>query len=207
MSQIIAFKSKEGIVLASDGKAIDFKIGGGAFDLEVQRLFALTSHSAVLTGGAAQGESICRSLKTFIEEEDLSDIDAIYQASLPFLASEYETFMRKTCEVLPVDPIHQLYFILAGYLPGNDEAPFRLYLIWPKNRLPYLDGEEISSAFSVPRIMRLEYHLAQLSNEGAPLDHVLTVVRQALENQAETQDEIAGPFSYATITRDGYQSV
>lgn len=92
-------------------------------------------------------------------------------------------------------------------MPGNDEAPFCLYLIWPKNRLPYLDGEEISSAFSVPRIMRLEYHLAQLSNEGAPLDHVLTVVRQALENQAETQDEIAGPFSYATITRDGYQSV
>ena len=67
MSQIIAFKSKQGIVLASDGRAIDFKIGGGAFDLEVQRLFPLTSHSAVLTGGAAQGESICQSLKKFID--------------------------------------------------------------------------------------------------------------------------------------------
>jgi len=205
MSQIIAFKSRQGVVLASDGQAIDFKLGGGAFDLEVQRLFPLTSHSAVLTGGAAQGESICRSLKTFIEQEDLSDIESIYQAALPFLASEYEEYMRKSCEILPVDPIHHLYFILAGYAPENGDSPFSLYLIWPKNKLPYLDGEEIDSAFSVPRIMRLEYRLNEFSKNGALLDQVVAEVRLTLEKQAETQDEIGGPFAYATITKDGYQ--
>jgi len=205
MSQIIAFKSEQGIVLASDGRAVDFKLGGGPFDLEVQRLFPLTSHSAVLTGGAAQGESICRSLKHFIVNEDLSDIEGIYQAVLPFLASEYEEYMRKNCEILPVDPIHQLYFMLAGYSPEDSASPFRLYLIWPKNKLPYLDGEEIASAFSVPRIMRLEYRLSEFSKKETPLDQVVEEVRKVLEAQAETQDEIAGPFAYATITKDGYQ--
>ena len=205
MSQIIAFKSKQGVVLASDGRAIDFKLGGGAFDLEVRRLFQLTSHSAVLAGGAAQGESICQSLKTFIEQENPAGIESVYQTALPFLASEYEEYMRKSCEILPVDPIHHLYFILAGYSPDDSDSPFRLYLIWPKNKLPYLDGEEINSAFSVPRIMRLEYRLNEFSKNGASLDQVLAEVQQALESQSETQDEIGGPFAYATITKDGYQ--
>jgi len=201
MSQIIAFKSEQGIVLASDGRAIDFKLGCGPFDLEVQRLFPLTSHSAILTGGAAQGESICRSLKQFVEQENPSDMDGIYQVALPFLASEYEEYMQKNCEVLPVDPIHQLYFILAGYSPDNSESPFRLYLIWPKNKLPYLDGEEIGAAFSIPRIMCLEYRLNEFSKNGNSLDQVVEEVRKVLETQAE----IAGPFAYATITKEGYQ--
>ena len=46
--------------------------------------------------------------------------------------------------------------------------PHRLYLIWTKKKLPQLDGDEITSAFAVPRLIRLGCKLNQLCKENAP---------------------------------------
>ena len=40
--------------------------------------------------------------------------------------------MRKSCEVLPLDPIDQVHFVLAGRTGKTPEDPYRLYLIWTK---------------------------------------------------------------------------
>jgi hypothetical protein len=70
-------------------------------------------------------------------------------------------------------------------------------------KLPQLDGDEISSAYSVPRLIRLEYRLDQLSKENRPLEDILTEIRSNLEKQAEINAEISGPFSCAVISRAG----
>jgi hypothetical protein len=70
-------------------------------------------------------------------------------------------------------------------------------------KLPQLDGDEISSTDSVPRLIRLEYKLDQLSKENTPLPDILAEIRSNLEKQAEINDEISGPFSYAVISRAG----
>ncbi|UCF95174.1 MAG: hypothetical protein JSW39_13820, partial [Desulfobacterales bacterium] len=199
MSQLIACKNKNGIVLATDSKALDVDPQGHLIELQIERLVPLTSTTAILTGGAAAGEKMCRALKEFITQEGIADITEIYTAALPFLASEYERFMRRTCEIRPLDPIHQVVFILAGYTATALQNPFRLYLLWTKKKLPQLDGDEISSAFTVPRIIRLEYKLNQLCEANAPLDHLLSEIRTGLEKQAKVQDEIAPPFTLATI--------
>jgi hypothetical protein len=115
--------------------------------------------------------------------------------------------MRKACEYLPLDPIHHFYYILAGYNPKDNSNPFRMYLLWTKKKLPQIDGEEISSAFTVPRIMRLEYKLTQLCKNNGSLEDILPEIQKNLENQSEIQQEVAGPFTYAFITREGFRKI
>lgn len=207
MSQLISCKNRHGIILAADGKGINFDTRGEILELKVERLFQLTKHSAILTGGAAEGANMCRALREFLVGEGLDDIQDVHGAALPFLASEYERFMRKECEILPLDPIHHVHFILGGYTEKDRQDNYRLYLIWTKKKLPQLDGDEITSAFTVPRIMRLEYRLNQLSKQNAPLDQILPEVRSTMEKQADIQEEIGAPFSYALITAEGFTKV
>lgn len=104
MSQLIACQNGHGIVLATDGKAVDFNPQGKMIDLKVDRLVQISQHTAILTGGAADGVEMCHSLRNFLKEERLNDIEEVYGAALPFLSTEFERFMRKRCEILPVDP-------------------------------------------------------------------------------------------------------
>ena len=106
-----------------------------------------------------------------------------------------------------MDPIYQVHFILGGYSQNNTRKPFQLYLLWTKMKLPQLDGDEIASAYTVPRAIRLENKLTQLSQANKPLEELLTEARTYLEQQAGMHDEIAGPFSYAVINRDGYRQI
>ena len=203
MSQIVACRTDTGIILAADSKAMDVNPKNEIVESNITRLFQLTSRTAIITGGAAEGENMCRRLKDFLSDEKLDDIDEVYAAALPFLASEYQEFMKKKCEFLPVDPIHQVHFILGGYSHQNARNPFQLYLLWTKMKLPQLDIDEISSAYSVPRLIRLEYKLNQLGKESRPLEDILPEIRPYMEKQAEFHDEISGPFSYAVIDREG----
>jgi hypothetical protein len=204
MSQIIACKNEKGIILAADSKAVDFDLQGRMVSYRMKRLYQLTPCTAILAGGSAEGEKMCQSLKDFIGQENLVDIDEVYRAALPFLASEYERFMRKACKYLPIDPINQVHFILAGFSAKPAKNFFQLYLLWTKKKLPLLDGDEISAAYSIPRLMALEYQLNQLCKADKNLDAILPQIKNNLEKQCKINDEIAGPFSFAFITRDGF---
>ena len=207
MSQIVACRTDTGIILAADSNAFDVNPKREIFEVKINRMLQLTSNTAIVTGGAPEGEIMCRTLKDFLSEENLTAIDEVYKAALPFLASEYEKFIRKKCAFLPIDPIHQVYFILGGYSQNKTPKPFQLYLLWTKMKLPQLDGDEISSAYTVPRLIRLEYKLNQLSKENKALKDILTEIRSHLEEQAEIHDEISGPFFYAVIDRDGFKKI
>ena len=203
MSLLIGCKNAHGIVMAADSKAIDFHLDREPLERSITRLHQLTPTSVIMAGGAAEGEEMCLALKEFLNGEKLTDIDEVFAAALPFLASEYERFMRTKCEFIPLDPTHQIHFLLGGYSAKNTRFPFRLFLLWAKKKLPQIDGDEIQSAFTVPRIMRLEYQLAKLCGENHPLDQVLDAAQKAMAEQAQIMDEIGPPFISATITAEG----
>jgi hypothetical protein len=206
MSQIIVAQNVHGIVLAAENRAIQLDEEGKEISLQVNRLLQLTPHSALMTAGAAEGIEMGNVLKRFIQGEDLKDVQELYGAALAFLSTEYERFMRKKCEVLPIDPIHQVSFILAGKTEKDQAMPFRLYFLWTKKKLPQLDGDEISQAFSLPRRMGLEFQLNKLCKENAPLKVVSERVKEGME-RLKVQGEVSSSFSFATITREGYQSL
>lgn len=207
MSQLVACRNAHGIVLAADSLVLDLDAKGTMVKGKTERFLPLGNHAAILAGGAPEGAAISRSLKRFIAEEALDNVEEIYRAALPFLASEYEVFMRKKCQVLPVDPLHHVHFILAGISSRDSAQPYRMYLLWTKKSLPQLDGDEIGLAYTVPRRMGLEYTLGQLCKENKPLDEILLMVRKHMEKLGQEQDEVGPPFAYAVITREGMRVV
>ena len=206
MSQIIVAQNMYGIVLAAENRAVQLNEGWNEVELRMDRLFPLTSDCALLIAGAAEGVEMGKALRNFIEEEKMADVQEIYGASLAFLSTEYERFMRKKCELLPINPIHQVSFILAGRTERDKEMPFRLYFLWTKKKLPQLDGDEISYAFSVPRRMGLEFQLNKMGKENAPLSEILKKVMEGMEH-LKARGEVSSFLSYATITEEGFQSV
>ena len=207
MSQLIVCRNKNGIVLATDSKALEFVPPDTISETEITRLFQLNRQTAILTGGAVEGFRMCKRLKDFIEGEKLSDIDEIYNAALPFMGSEYEMFMRKECETIPLDPLHHVHFILAGFSAKTPETPYRLYLLWTKKKLPQLDGDEIDLAFTVPRRMGLEFKLNQLCKVNSPLEEILLTIKAAVEKLGQKEEEVGPPYKYAVITREGFKQI
>jgi hypothetical protein len=206
MSQIIVAQNVHGIVLASENRAIQLDERGNEISLQINRLLPLTSHCALLTTGAAEGMEMGNALRNFLEGEKLNDVQDIYGAALAYLSTEFERFMRKKCEWLPVDPIHQVSFVLAGRTERDQAMPFRLYFLWTKKKLPQLDGDEISHAFSLPRRMGLEFQLNKMCKENVPLKEIVKKIVEGME-RLKSQGEVNPPFSFAMITREGYQSL
>ncbi len=206
MAQILVAQNSHGIALAAENMAVQLDDAGKELPFLMNRLLPLTSHAALLTTGAAEGVEMGNALKIFIEGEKLNDVQELYGATLAFLSTEYERFMRKKCEMLPIDPIHQVSFILAGRTKKDAARPFRLYFLWTKKKLPQLDGDEISHAFSIPRRMGLEFQLNTLCKENALLREIVDRMKEAIE-KLKGQGEICFPVSYALITQEGYQSL
>jgi len=206
MSQIIVAQNANGIVLAGENRAIQLDEKGNEISLQINRLLPLTSHSALLIAGSAEGRDMGSALKNFLAGENLNDVQDIYGTALAYLSTEYERFMRKKCELLPIDPIHQVSFILSGKTDKDRNMPFRLYYIWTKKKLPLLDGDEISHAFSLPRRMGLEFQLNRMCKENVSLKEVLKKMTEGME-QLKSKGEVIGPFSFATITHEGFQSL
>jgi hypothetical protein len=204
MSQIIVAQNAQGIVLAAENRAVQLDEAGKEISFEMNRLIPLTTPSAVLTAGAAEGVEMGNALKRFIQEERLSDIQDIYSASLAFLSTEYERFMRKRCELLPIDPIHHVSFVLAGKTDKDQKMPFRLYYLWTKKKLPQLDGDEISYAFSYPRRMGLEFQLNKLAKDNVTPKEMLDTIKKGME-LLKGKGEVSLPLSFAIITREGFQ--
>jgi hypothetical protein len=206
MSQIIVAQSVDGIVMACENRAIQLDEKGNEISLQINRLLPLTPHCALLISGSAEGRDMGSALKNFLAEEKLNDVQDVYGAALAFLSTEFERFMRKKCELLPVDPIHQVSFVLAGRTERDPVMPFRLYFLWTKKKLPQLDGDEISNAFSLPRRMSLEFQLNKMCKDNAPLKEILKKITEGMEH-LKNKGEVTGPFSFAMITPDGYQSL
>lgn len=207
MSQIVVAQNVHGIILAAENRALQLDESGKEISLQVNRLLPLTSHCALLIAGAAEGTEMGNALKSFIQREGLNDVQELYGASLAFLSTEYERFMRKKYELLPIDPIHQVSFILAGKTEKDQAMPFRLYFLWTKKKMPHLDGDEISYAFSLPRRMGLEFQLNKMCKENASLKEILKKIMEGMR-RLKAQGEVGSSFSFAMINGvQGYQSL
>lgn len=207
MSQLIACRSTEGIVLGVDAKAVDVDAQGRVVHLTVERLFPLGPRAAVAVGGAPEGVEMARALSRFVTEEKLETIEEIYSAGLAFLSSRFNEFMRAMCGGVPLDPMHYVHFILAGVSGQDHENPYKLYLVWTKKKRPQLDGEEILNAFTVPRRMALEYRLSKMAERDASAEEVLKEVRSAMESLTWYKEEVGPPYRFALVSKDGFREL
>ena len=204
MSQMIACRCPKGVILAAEAHDVDIDDQGRISETPLHRLFQLNALSVLMVGGGSEGAAMGAALQSFMAHERFEAIEDVYAATLPFLATEYETYMKRHCERLPIDPIHQIYFILAGHSPRNPGNPFQAHLIWTKRHLPLMDGDSILSAYAVPRLIRLEVQLNRMCLENHRLDDIFSVIQSQLQQKSQ-QENRPLQADYAIITSAGIQ--
>jgi len=70
-----------------------------------------------------------------------------------------------------------------------------------KMKLAILDGDELAAAYSVPRLIALEYQLNRMCKNNERLDGILQLLKNHLEKQSEVITEISGQFLWRYHTR------
>ena len=207
MSQLIACATPEGLMVASDSRAETFETSGEGQFVSVERLIPLTSQAVLASAGALEAQDLAQQFADFVKDEQLKDIDAIIQAAVPFFTGKVNEFLRKACEKLPLNPVINMYMLLAGYSAQTPDNPSRLFIIWDRVQPPKIESTEGTHIFTLPRRMGLEYKLNQLVASRAPLAEMVDLAKTAMQNLASQDQYVGPPFRYLTITQAGITEV
>lgn len=206
MGQLIACAAAEGILLAADSRTEFFEASGEQHFIAVDRLIPVGSQAVLASAGAMEGHDLCRDFAAFAKDEGLTGIDALWEAAMPFFTGRYDEVMRKMCEKLPVDPLHNMYLLLAGFSAKSPD-PARLFIIWNRPKPPKIEYNQVTNIFTLPRRLGLEFKLTQMLASKAPLAEIAGAAKAAMQKLAGQDEYIGPPFHYLTITAAGVKEV
>lgn len=207
MGQLIACATAGGILVASDSKAEFFSPAGEQKFITVERLIPLSSHAVIASAGAVEAQDLAKDFADFVKGENITDIDGLIEAAPPFFAGKVDEFFRKACEKLPLDPVINMYLLLAGFSGKTPDNPYRLFVIWDRVKPPKIESNDVAHIFTLPRRMGLEFKLNQLVASMAPLSEVIALAKSSMEKLASQDEYVGPPFKFLTITDQGIMQV
>ena len=199
MGQLIACAASDGVVVATDSRAVMFEPYGEERFITLDRVVPVSSQAVLASAGAIEAHDLCKDFASFAKDEGLTDMDALIEAAIPFFSGRYDEILRKMCEKCPPDPIINMYLVMAGY-SGNAG---HLFVIWDRPKPPKIEYNRVTDVFTLPRRMGLEFKLNQLIKEKAPLAKLAEAAKAGMEKLAGQDDSIGAPFHYVTITQAG----
>jgi hypothetical protein len=203
MGQLIACAATEGVLVASDSRALFFEPQGDERFITIDRLVPVTSHAVLASAGNWEAADICKDFAAFAKAEGLTDLDDLINAAIPFFTSRYDEILRKMCETVPPDPIINMYLLLAGYSNKTPDHPGHLFVMWDRPQPPKIEYNRVTDIFTLPRRMGLEFKLNDLVKKKAPLAQVVDAAKAGMEKLAAQDQTIGAPFRYVTITAQG----
>ncbi|MFZ5449737.1 MAG: hypothetical protein ACOZFS_13990 [Thermodesulfobacteriota bacterium] len=203
MGQLIACAAAEGVLVASDSRAVFFEPHGEERFITMDRLVPVTSHAILASAGNWEAQDICKDFANFAKSEGLTEMDALIDAAIPFFSSRYDELLRKMCEKMPPDPIVNMYLLLAGYSQKSPDHPSQLFIIWDRPQPPKIEYNRVTEVFTLPRRMGLEFKLNELVKKKAPLAQVADAAKAGMEKLASQDQTIGAPYHYITITAKG----
>ncbi len=206
MTQALAGFNEHGLILATDSLATRFTPDGGTELFNVEKLFPLGSHCALLSGGAGVSVPLSRALAHEVgRRRGLEDPEEIADFALPFLSQGYARYLREHGP--EPEGFRRIYFILAGYSPEKPPPGYYLFLLGSEeNELP-LRHMSAANLVVMPRNLGMEMRLFKALNESAPLTDLLKMSKEFLEKMAALKEEVGPPFYYAAINAAGYKAV
>lgn len=201
MTQILAYHGPEGILLASDSRAVAFDGESGRRLLQVQKLFHLSPDVVALTAGAGSGVLLCQSLQQLVRRSGLFGFEAIAQAALAHCGAQLEGLDRGG--LVDGHDLDRLYILLAGREPDEGDDAFRLTLLASENRTDPLHEVAVPHILSIPRQILVEHRANQIPVSENRLDAVEALFERCLVNLADADDEVGPPFFFVRITTEG----
>jgi hypothetical protein len=203
MGQLIACAAADGVLVASDSRAVFFDPHGEERFISLDRLIPVTSQAVLASAGNWESAEICKDFASFAKTEGLVEMDDLIQAAIPFFTSRYDEILRRMCQRVPPDPIINMYLLLAGYSQATPDQPGHLFVIWDRPQPPKIEYNRVTDVFTLPRRMGLEYKLNELIKQKAPLARLVEAAKAGMEKLAAQDSSIGPPYHYATITAQG----
>lgn len=203
MGQLITCAAAEGVLVASDSRTVFFEPFGEERFISVDRVIPVTSHAVLASAGNWEAADICKDFAAFAKDEGLTGMDDLINAAIPFFTGRYDEILRKMCEKVPLDPIVNMYLLLAGYSPKTPDHPGHLFIIWDRPQPPKIEYNRVTDIFTLPRRMGLEFKLNDLVKKKAPLTQIVDAAKAGMEKLAAQDQTIGPPYRYVTITAQG----
>ncbi len=207
MGQLMACATVDGILVASDGRTEFFSPTGEEKFITTDRLIPIAPYAVIASAGAVEAQDLARDFADFVKGEGLKDIDALIEAAVPFFTGKVDEFFRKICKKLPLDPVINMYLLLAGISEKTPDDPYRLFVIWDRVQPPKIESTRATHIFTLPRRMGLEFKLNGLVASMAPLTEVIALAKSSMEKLASQDEYVGPPFKYLTVTRQGVMEV
>lgn len=205
MTQALAGFNQHGIVLATDSLATRFNADGRPESFNVEKLFPLSPHCAILSGGAGVSLPLSLALRQEItRRRGLEDLEEIVDFALMFLSRGYAHHLALHGH--GDAGLRRVYFILAGYSPTLPPPGFRLTLLGSEED-EALHPVPVGNVVVMPRNLGMEIRLFKALTADADLHELLRQSKEFLEKMADAKEEVGPPFYFATITAAGYQAV
>jgi len=204
MTQLIVYKTTEGIVLCTDSAATMFNGDKISRVFTVQKLFEITPNILLATAGAGYGIALCDLFNDYVRERGLWKYEDISTVALPFLRSEFQR-LNHYYDLSPANPdVGRIYFIIAGYLPHARKQKFRFCLIASDAPDAPLEFVKVPHFVVIPRKLLVEYRLNMLP-ENVSMEEVEKLCENLLNKLALKSEDVAPPFDFARITESGIQ--
>jgi hypothetical protein len=205
MTQALAGFNRRGIILATDSLATRYDDEGRPTYFNVEKLFPLSTHCAILSGGAGVSVPLSLALRQEIaKRRGLEDLEEIVDFSLMFLSRGYAHHLAHHGR--GEAGLRRIYFILAGFSPNLPPPGYHLALLGSEEDEP-LHPIQVGNVVVMPRNLGMEMRLFKALTGEADLGELLRQSKEFLEKMAEAKEEVGPPFHFATITAAGYQAV
>jgi hypothetical protein len=207
MGQLIAGATADGVLVATDSRAVLFEPHGEERLITINRVVPVTSHAVLASAGNWEAQDICKDFAEFAKTEGLTEMEGLIEAAIPFFTGRYDEILRRMCEKMPPDPIINMYLLLAGYSAKTPEHPGHLFIIWDRPQPPKIEYNRVAEVFTLPRRMGLEYKLNDLIQKKAPLAQLVETAKAGMDKLAAQDPTIGPPYHYVTITAQGIAGV
>lgn len=209
MTLIAALEGPEGLVLAADSRGtVGDPRGLTAINDLQQKLFKLTDYSGIAISGSSElAARIIDRLGTTLQGVDVRNVDAVLDASIALMKSEYGSWFGTRAWVAQAQIIDQrppIIFILAGYKIANGTPPIsRIYLL--SSQLDFAP-QLCPNGFMIAGIPQYAIYLMhRLYDRQMGLKSLEALAAYLITETASQDPKVGGPVRMATITADrGY---
>lgn len=200
MTQIFLHQSEQGIVLATDGRAVSRPSEEKRECFEVQKIFPLSPHVVLVTGGAGYGVLLCQRFQSHVRSSRLSRYDDIADIALPYLRQETEKVLREMRHPGGLPELERVYFLIAGNRPESPDNPFASELLGSESAGDPLHTITTGPIVAIPRHMGIEYRLSRFTPSHDELSEIESLCENFLLKIARENADVGPPFYFVRIT-------
>ena len=193
-------------MVATDSMATTFDPEGDEQQFTIDKLFPISSHAFIVSGGMGISVDISERFKEYAEQRRLLGIEKIIAAAGPYLSDQFRQAMGREDKAGGVEgQLDRIYFLVGGYSFRSQDDPYHLAL-WgsEEGHLP-LQRIQIGKSVAIPRTLAGETKLFRMCQENCSLADLINFAREFLQQQAKTNPQIGPPFWFGAVTPKGFE--